>query len=133
LQLDELAAGALGFIPVTGVRYAIALRPRYRENDALTDVLIQLKHDLDLVADRPDTGCTADQTVATSGHAKITETDLLLLLAHFGKEGTPQPILVDISQETCRVDWNDPIPREPLHEQIPQTWTHQLQWKDKGS
>ena len=24
----------------------------------------------------------------------------LLLLAHFGKEGTPQPILVDISQET---------------------------------
>jgi CRP/FNR family transcriptional regulator, cyclic AMP receptor protein len=25
---------------------------------------------------------------------------LLLLLAHFGKEGTPQPILVDISQET---------------------------------
>jgi CRP/FNR family cyclic AMP-dependent transcriptional regulator len=25
---------------------------------------------------------------------------LLLLLAHFGKEGRPQPILVDISQET---------------------------------
>ena len=25
---------------------------------------------------------------------------LLLLLAHFGTEGTPQPILVDISQET---------------------------------
>jgi CRP/FNR family transcriptional regulator, cyclic AMP receptor protein len=25
---------------------------------------------------------------------------LLLLLAHFGREGTPQPILVDISQET---------------------------------
>jgi CRP-like cAMP-binding protein len=25
---------------------------------------------------------------------------LLLLLAHFGKEGTPQPILVDVSQET---------------------------------
>lgn len=25
---------------------------------------------------------------------------LLLLLAHFGKEGSPQPILVDISQET---------------------------------
>src|ERR1700684_2120748 len=25
---------------------------------------------------------------------------LLLLLAHFGKEGTPQPVLVDISQET---------------------------------
>jgi CRP-like cAMP-binding protein len=25
---------------------------------------------------------------------------LLLLLAHFGKEGTPQPMLVDISQET---------------------------------
>ena len=25
-----------------------------------------------------------------------------------------------------RNDWNDPIPRELLHEQIPQTWTHQL-------
>jgi CRP-like cAMP-binding protein len=25
-----------------------------------------------------------------------------------------------------RDDWNDPIPREPLYEQIPQTWTHQL-------
>ena len=51
MQLDELAAGALGFIPVvTGVLYAVGLRPRYRENDALTDVLVQLKHDLDLPA-----------------------------------------------------------------------------------
>ena len=51
LQLDELAAGALGFIPVvTGVLYAVGVRPRYRENDALTDVLVRLKHDLDLPA-----------------------------------------------------------------------------------
>src|SRR6476659_2568167 len=26
-------------------------------------------------------------------------------------------------------DWNDPIPREFLHEQSPQTWAHQLQQK----
>ena len=32
-----------------------------------------------------------------------------------------------------RDDWNDPIPRQLLHERIPQTWTHQLQWKDRGS
>src|SRR6478609_9166611 len=30
-------------------------------------------------------------------------------------------------------DWNDPIPREFLHEQSPQTWAHQLQQKDRGS
>ena len=48
---------------------------------------------------------------------------LLLLLAHFGKEGIPQPILADISQETFRDDWNDPISRQLLHEQIPQIWT----------
>jgi CRP/FNR family transcriptional regulator, cyclic AMP receptor protein len=32
-----------------------------------------------------------------------------------------------------RDDWNDPISRQLLHEQIPQTWTHQLQWKDRSS
>jgi hypothetical protein len=32
-----------------------------------------------------------------------------------------------------RDDWNDPIPREVIHEQIPQAGTHQLQWKDRGS
>ena len=32
-----------------------------------------------------------------------------------------------------RDDRNDPIPRQLLHEQIPQTWTHQLQWKDTSS
>ena len=32
-----------------------------------------------------------------------------------------------------RDDWNDPISRELLYEQIPQAWTHQLQWKDRGS
>jgi CRP/FNR family cyclic AMP-dependent transcriptional regulator len=59
---------------------------------------------------------------------------LLLLLAHFGRESTPQPILVDISQETlAEMIGKDPIPGELLHEQIPQTWTHQLQWKDRSS
>jgi len=32
-----------------------------------------------------------------------------------------------------RYDWNDTIPGELFHEQIPQAWTHQLQWKDRSS
>jgi CRP/FNR family cyclic AMP-dependent transcriptional regulator len=55
---------------------------------------------------------------------------LLLLLAHFGKEGVLQPILVDISQETLAEMIGTTRSRKLLHEQIPQTWTHQLQWKD---
>ena len=31
-----------------------------------------------------------------------------------------------------RDDWHDPISRQLLHEQIPQTWLHQLQWKDRS-
>ena len=31
-----------------------------------------------------------------------------------------------------RNDWNDTIPRQLLHEQIPQAWLHQLQRKNRG-
>jgi len=45
----------------------------------------------------------------------------LLLLANFGKEGRPEPIIAKISQETlARDDRNDPVARELLHEQISQ-------------
>jgi hypothetical protein len=55
---------------VAGVLYAVGLRPRYRENDALTDVLFWLKPASISSPIGPDTGCAADQIVATPGHAK---------------------------------------------------------------
>jgi CRP/FNR family transcriptional regulator, cyclic AMP receptor protein len=65
---------------------------------------------------------------------------LLLLLAHFSsarafRNGRHTSAYFSGYQQgnTGRDDWNDPIPGELLHEQIPQTWTHQLQWKDRGS
>jgi len=42
---------------------------------------------------------------------------MLLLLANFGKESKPEPIIAKISQETlAEMIGNDPIPREFLHE-----------------
>ena len=59
---------------------------------------------------------------------------LLLLLAHFGEEGSISVYFIEYQPGNVgRDDWNHPIPRQRLHEQIPQTWTHQLQWKDRGS
>jgi CRP/FNR family cyclic AMP-dependent transcriptional regulator len=44
---------------------------------------------------------------------------LLLLLANFGKEGSPQPISPNVSQETFgRDDRHHPFPRQSLHEQV---------------
>jgi len=44
---------------------------------------------------------------------------LLLLLAHFGEEGRPQPILIEYQPGNVgRYDWNDPIPRQRLHEKF---------------
>ena len=54
---------------------------------------------------------------------------LLLLLANFGKEGSPQPISPNISQETLAEMIG---PRQLLHEQVPQARLHQLQRKDRG-
>ena len=44
---------------------------------------------------------------------------ILLLLANFGKEGRPEPIIAKISQDSCGDDWHDAISREFFHEQIP--------------
>ena len=47
---------------------------------------------------------------------------MLLLLANFGKEEKPEPILAKISQETlAEMIGNDPVPGEFFHEQISKT------------
>ena len=46
---------------------------------------------------------------------------LLLLLANFGKEGSPQPIVPNIFG---RDDRYDPVPRKLLYEQVPQAWLY---------
>jgi CRP/FNR family transcriptional regulator, cyclic AMP receptor protein len=45
---------------------------------------------------------------------------LLLLLANFGKEARPEPIVGKISQETLAEMIGTTRAREPFHEQIPQ-------------
>jgi CRP/FNR family cyclic AMP-dependent transcriptional regulator len=54
---------------------------------------------------------------------------LLLLLANFGKEDKPEPMIAKPG-DACRDDRNDPVPRQFLHEQIPETGLHQLQRRD---
>jgi len=50
---------------------------------------------------------------------------LLLLLANFGKDEKPEPILAKISQETlCGYDRHDPVPGEFFHEQISKTGSY---------
>jgi CRP-like cAMP-binding protein len=52
---------------------------------------------------------------------------LLLLLANFGKDGGPQPIATDISQETTGGDdRHGAVSRQLFHEQVSQAWPHQL-------
>jgi hypothetical protein len=59
---------------------------------------------------------------------------LFLLLAHFGKEGTAQPILLDISQETLAEMIGTTRSRVSFFmNKFSKRWTHQLQWKDRGS
>ncbi len=54
---------------------------------------------------------------------------LLLLLANFGKEGKPEPILAKISQETlAEMIGTTPVPSQPLHEQVSKIGFHRLQW-----
>jgi len=53
---------------------------------------------------------------------------LLLLLANFGKEGRPEPIVGKYSQETlAEMDWHDTIAREFFHEQISQIGLYRIQ------
>ena len=53
---------------------------------------------------------------------------MLLLLANFGKEGKPEPIIRQDQPGNARGDdRHDPIPRELFHEQVPQARLHRLQ------
>jgi CRP/FNR family transcriptional regulator, cyclic AMP receptor protein len=56
----------------------------------------------------------------------------LLLLAHFGKEGSPQSIKPNISQETLAEMIGTTRSRQFFHEQISQARAHQLQWKNRS-
>jgi CRP/FNR family cyclic AMP-dependent transcriptional regulator len=58
---------------------------------------------------------------------------VLLLLSQFGKEGTPQLIQSEHQSDNIGgYDRHDQVPRQPLHEQVPQTWTHHLQRAHRG-
>ena len=55
---------------------------------------------------------------------------LLLLLANFGKEGRPEPIVGNFSQETlAEMIGHYALTRELLHEQIPQIGVYPIQRK----
>jgi hypothetical protein len=58
---------------------------------------------------------------------------LLLLLANFGKEGRPEPIVGTFSQETLADDRYDSIARELFYEQISQIGFYRIQRKNPGS
>ena len=52
---------------------------------------------------------------------------ILLMLAHFGKEGAPETVVPKISQETLARDgWHDAVTREFFHEQIQEDGLHRL-------
>ena len=58
---------------------------------------------------------------------------LLLLLANFGKEGKPEPIVGTFqSGNAGGDDRHDPIARELFHEQIPQIGFYRIQRKTRG-
>ena len=53
---------------------------------------------------------------------------LLLLLANFGKDGRPEPVIAKISQETLAdMVGNDARASELFHEQVPEVRIHRLQ------
>ena len=53
---------------------------------------------------------------------------LLLLMAHFGKEGRPEPVIAKVNQETSRRDdRHDEVAGEFFHEQIQEIGLHRLQ------
>jgi CRP-like cAMP-binding protein len=58
---------------------------------------------------------------------------LLLLLANYGKEGSPpHRISYRKSGDACGNDRHHAIPGQPFHEQIPQIRLHRLQRKDRS-
>ena len=52
----------------------------------------------------------------------------LLLLANFGKENGPAPIVGKFSQETLAKMIGTMITGQPFHEQIPRIGLYQIQW-----
>jgi CRP-like cAMP-binding protein len=59
---------------------------------------------------------------------------MLLLLANFGKEGSPQPINPHISQETlAEMVGTTRSPSQPFHEQVSEAGPHQLQRAYRGA
>ena len=55
---------------------------------------------------------------------------VLLLLANFGKDDAPEPIVGKFSQEIlAEMIGTTSIPRQLFHEQIPQIGLYQIQWK----
>ena len=59
---------------------------------------------------------------------------LPLLLANFGKEEKPEPMIAKISQETlAEMDRNDALAGEFFHEQISQAGLHRLQWQHRSA
>jgi len=58
---------------------------------------------------------------------------LLLLMANFGKEGSPEPVLAkNQPNHSCRDDRHHSLACELLHEQIPQAGFHRLQRRLAG-
>ena len=55
---------------------------------------------------------------------------VLLLLAHFGKEGIPETVVPKMSQETSSRDgWYHPFSGQLLYEQIQKVGLHSLRWR----
>ena len=54
---------------------------------------------------------------------------LLLLMANFGKDTRPELVIAKISQETlAEMIGTTRVACECIHEQIPETWIHRIQW-----
>jgi len=51
---------------------------------------------------------------------------VLLLLANFGKEGKPEPVIAKISQNAGRDDWHDSLQSQLLHEQVSEAGVHRV-------
>jgi len=55
---------------------------------------------------------------------------ILLLLANFGKEGKPETVIPDITQETlAEMVGTHSFQGQFFHEQISEAWFHRVQWK----
>ena len=58
---------------------------------------------------------------------------ILLLLAHFGKESTPQTVIPKISQDAGGNDRYHPLASQLLHEPLQEVGFYPLQWRSTGA